>query len=136
MTSVTWRKGALAVSVVLLANLSGGAGVMAAPQDYRFEIVDPPVRIGKDAAIGVRLVHAPSGRPIADAVIIQSRVEMPMGSAPAMVAKTTAVQPDGKGVYRLMGEVTMEGDWSLNLAAKVQGEAETIRATLRFKAVK
>ena len=118
--STTIARGARAFATASLLLIAGISGANAAPQDYRFEIVDPPVRIGKDAAIGVRLVHAPSGRPIADASIIQSRVEMPMAGAPAMVVKTTPAQPDGKGVYRLKGEVTMEGDWVLNLAAKVQ----------------
>ena len=39
------------------------------------------------------------------------------------------------GIYRFKTKLTMEGNWALSLAAKVPGEAETVKGKLIVKAV-
>jgi hypothetical protein len=42
---------------------------------------------------------------------------------------------DGQGTYRFRGDVSMAGTWTLKIWARVPGEAETVRGTVRFTAV-
>ena len=44
-------------------------------KDYEFQLVDKEVKQG-EAVIAVKLVHKPSGRAIADAVIFAKRIDM------------------------------------------------------------
>jgi len=39
------------------------------------------------------------------------------------------------GIYPFRADLSMEGNWRLSLAAKVQGETGTVQARLIFKAV-
>lgn len=107
----------------------------AASTDYRFEVVTPHLDTSSTAAIAVRLIHVPTGRPVTDAVILPARLEMMMGNAP-MVAKAMPQGSDGKGTYRLVADVSMEGTWTLKLSAKAQGEAETITGAIPVFAAK
>jgi hypothetical protein len=50
-----------------------------------------------------------------------------------MATMTTAVKvlsPAEPGVYQVQVEQPMAGKWALSLAAKVQGEPETVRGTV------
>lgn len=108
----------------------------AAPQDYRFEPVQTQVKAGNSAQVAVRLIHTPTGKPIENAVIFQTRLDMsPMGMAD-MTAKATPVKTDEPGLYRFQAPLGMDGDWALQLAAKVPGEADTVRGVVKFKATK
>ena len=80
----------------------------AAPADYRFELVQAqPAGAGK-TSVSVRLVHVPDNKPVAGAVLFESKTDM--------------------------GQDGMAGKWALNLGAKVQGEAGTVRGTLVYEA--
>ncbi|MEI9986962.1 MAG: FixH family protein [Aliidongia sp.] len=111
----------------------GGAGISkaeAAPQDYRFEIAGQPALSGGRDIVPVRLVHAADGKPVIDAVIYESTADMgPMGMA-AMAAPVKAL-PAQDEIYRFeVDPGTAAGTWALHLAAKVQGETETVRGTV------
>ena len=85
-------------------------GATAAPADYRFELVQAqPAGPGK-TTVTVSLVHVPDNKPVAGAVLFESKTDM---------------GPDG-----------MAGKWALNLGGKVQGEAGTVRGTVTFTAAK
>lgn len=107
---------------------------VAAPQDYQFEAVSAQVKQSREAVIGVRLVHKPTGKPVPDAVIFKTRLNMSPDGMAAMVSKMTPMPSDEPGVYRFKADMDMAGGYALELAAKVQGEMETIRAKLLIRA--
>ncbi|TLU71124.1 FixH family protein [Lichenicoccus roseus] len=102
----------------------------AKPDDYRFELVGKPQPQGGRDIVQVRLVHAPDSKPVPDAVIFQTSADMgPMGM-PTMTAPVRAVMAAKDGVYGFEVEPGMTGTWAIHLAAKVQGEPETVRGTI------
>ena len=55
-----------------------------------------------------------------------------------MEAMTTPVEkvPGGEpGVYRFKAKLSMEGSWAFSLAAKAQGEPDSVKGKLVLKAV-
>ena len=122
----------VALSLCGVVALSGA--VLAAATDYRFEPVAADVRSGAGSDIAVRLIHVPTGKPIANAIIFRKRLDM---SPDNMGTMTTTVEPADEsepGVYRFRADFTMAGRWALKLMAKVPGEPETVQGTVTFKA--
>ena len=110
--------------------------VRAKPTDYRFELAGKPQPApGGKSIVPVRL-YLPDTRPVTDAVVFETKADMgPMGM-PTMTAPIKAVSPAQGGVYRFEVEPGMAGAWAVTLAAKVQGEAETIRGSVTADLVK
>jgi hypothetical protein len=107
---------------------------LAAPNDYRFELVQAqPAGPGK-TAITVRLVHVPDNKPVAGAVLFETKTDMGPGGMAEMTGKVTPLPSDQSGIYRFQIETGMAGKWALNLGAKVQGEAGTVRGNLVYEA--
>lgn len=98
----------------------------ADPKDYVFVPVTEHIQPSSTAPIAVRLIHAPTKKPVTDAIIVQSRLEMPMEGMAPMATKVSPKGTDGQGVYSFVGDLSMAGPWTLNLAAKVQGESGTV----------
>lgn len=105
-------------------------------KDYEFQLVDQAVKTGPDAVITVRLVNKKTGKPVPDAVIFATRLDMAPDSMPEMTTKVTPVAGDQPGIYRFKANVSMAGGWQLSLAAKVQGETGTVESKLVIKAQK
>ena len=107
----------------------------AAATDYRFELVGKPqLSVGKDI-VQVRLVSAADGKPMPDAVIFESKADMGPSGMAAMAAPVKAL-PSADGIYSFEVDPGMAGTWALHLAAKVQGEPETVRGTVNADLVK
>ena len=102
----------------------------AAAPDYRFELVGTPEHDGSKEIVQIRLVHSADGKPIADAVVFESKADMgPMGMA-EMSAPVESL-PAKDGIYRFEIDPSgAGGTWALHLAAKIQGEPETVRGTV------
>ncbi len=109
------------------------APLMVAAADYRFEVVGQPVKTGTQATITVRLVRAQTNQPVTNAVIFQQRLEMLMQGMAPMGGVVGPAQPDGQGNYRFAVQTGMAGDWTLTLAARIQGESDVVRATVRVR---
>lgn len=124
---------ALCLSLVAAAS---AFPAMADATDYRFEVLQQTVKKDQTIAIDVRLVHAPTGKAIDNAVVFQSRLDMAPDGMREMTAKVAPQPSPTPGVYRFQTKLQMEGDWALHLAAKVPGEADTVRGTVQFKAAK
>ena len=124
---------AAALVVTLLARM---VGADAAAGDYRFELVGNPEAVGGKSIVAVRLTHAPDGKPVAGAVIIQTRADMGPDGMKEMTGPVKALPPKDPGVYRFEIEPGMAGGWMLTLAAKVQGETETVRGAVSVKLAK
>lgn len=108
------------------------APVRAAASDYRFEVVEvKPAGAGK-SNVTLRLTHTPDKKPVTDAVLFQVTADMGPDGMPTMTAPAKAL-PSKAGLYTVEIEPGMAGNWSLQVAAKVQGEAETVRAALPLK---
>ena len=108
---------------------------LAKAADYRFELVGKPNPKAGHDIVRVRLVHIPDSKPVPEAVVFDSSADMgPMGMA-AMTAPVKAMPAEG-GVYSFEVEPSMTGAWALHLAAKVQGEPETVRGTITADLVK
>jgi hypothetical protein len=111
-------------------------GATAAPADYRFELVQAqPAGPGK-TTVTVSLVHVPDNKPVAGAVLFESKTDMGPDGMAEMTGKVTPLPSDKPGTYRFAVETGMAGKWALNLGAKVQGEAGTVRGTVTFTAAK
>ncbi len=122
---------AAAIGVLLFAPVA----VRAGSADYEFQPVAAEVKNGPVTELLVRLVHKPSGRPVTDALVVKTRLDMAPDGMEAMTAKHAMADPTGSpGVYRFKADLTMTGQWALKLMVKVQGERETIIGTVVFKA--
>jgi YtkA-like len=107
---------------------------LAAPGDYRFELVQAqPAGPGK-TAVTVRLVHVPATKPVAGAVLFETKTDMGPSGMVEMTGKVSPLPSDQPGIYRFQIETGMAGKWALNLGAKVQGEAGTVRGNLLYEA--
>jgi hypothetical protein len=98
-------------------------------KDYEFQLIDQTVKKG-DAIISVRLTHKPDGKPVPDAVIFATRLDMTPDGMQEMATKITPMPSTEPGVYRFKAAVTMQGRWQLSLGAKVQGETGTVENKL------
>ena len=118
--------------------LAGSAGIARAEvKDYEFKLVEPTVTVGKDKIITVQLVNKKTGKPVPDAIIFATRLDMAPEGMPEMATKI-AVDPTAAapGSYKLKATFGMEGKWQLSLGAKVQGETGTVESKLVISAQK
>lgn len=122
----------VAAALVLTAGFTGPA--LADPKDYTFTAVEDHVAASKASTIQVRLIHLPSQKPVANAIIFQPKLEMPMAGMAPMATSVKAGTPDGSGVYPFIGDLSMAGPWTLSLSAKVPGESGTITGSLPIMA--
>ena len=122
-----------AVAFTLLVRI---ASADAAATDYRFEVAGNPQAAGSKSIIAVKLTHVPDNKPVAGAIIIQTRADMGPDGMKEMTAPVKALPPKEAGVYLFEVEPGMAGDWMLTLEAKVQGEAETVRGSVTVKLAK
>src|SRR5207244_6773028 len=102
-------------------------------KDYEFQLVDQTVKKG-DAIISVRLVHKPDGKPVPDAVIFATRLDMAPDGMQEMATKVTPMPGTEPGTYRFKATLSMAGGWQLSLGAKVQGETGTVENKLVLQA--
>ena len=126
--------GALLIGAAL--TLSSGRPVAAAAEDYVFEAETTEFTSGNDAIIGVRLLNKATGNPVANAVIFQTRLDMSPENMADMTGKVTSLSSEDPRIYRFRAELGMAGRWALKLAAKVPGEAETVRGGVEVTAAK
>jgi hypothetical protein len=134
MLSHILRGAAVGAAVILPVVVDPGA--FAAASDYKFELASAqPAGPGK-TDVTVRLVHVSDDMPIAGAVVFQSKADMGPSGMPTMPGDVKALPTQQAGLYRFQVDTAMAGTWALNLSAKVQGEAETVRQAVNFQAAK
>ncbi|MFG1345497.1 FixH family protein [Xanthobacter autotrophicus DSM 431] len=133
MTIFVKRAAAAALAAALLASAASVA--RAEISDYEFRLVESDIKQGDGAIVAVRLVDKRSGKPVPDAVIFASRMDMAPDGMPTMAAPIAAVPSTEPGVYRFKTHLMMTGGWRLSLGAKIQGETGTLESRLVLKAV-
>jgi YtkA-like len=116
--------------------VSLNVAAFAAADDYAFEPVKAEIKKGDDAVISVRLKHKATGKPVADAVIVRTRIDMAPEGMAEMASPLTPLPSSEPGVYSFKTELSMAGQWLLSIAAKVQGEPETVVGKVTFRATK
>ena len=106
----------------------------AASQDYEFQPVSTDVKQGQGSLVSVRLIDKRTGKPVPDAVIFTTRMDMAPDGMEMMTTPVEAVASTEPGVYAFKTNLSMAGGWRFKLAAKVQGEPETVQGELVLKA--
>ena len=109
---------------------------MADIKDYKFELVGQTIQPGPDQVITVRLLNTKTGKPVPDAVIFATRLDMAPDAMQEMVTKVTPMPGTEPGTYRFKASFGMAGRWQLSLGAKVQGETGTVENKLVITAQK
>ena len=133
-TSTVARGVAAALVAVWYAGMPNIA--LANIKDYEFELIQPTVQAGPDKIVTVRLVNKKTGKPVPDAVIFASRLDMSPDGMQEMVTKVTPMAGTEPGTYRFKANFSMAGRWQLSLGAKVQGETGTVENKLVVTAQK
>ena len=120
----------VAIAVAVIGAACAGAN------DYVFEPVKAEIKKGDDVVVSVRLKHKATGKPVTDAVIVQTRIDMSPDAMGEMVSPVTPVPSNEPGVYSFKTDLSMAGRWLLSIAAKVQGEPETVVGKITFRATR
>ncbi len=130
------NKNLLLASAFAVAMSLTNTAAIAAATDYVFEPVAAELKKGDDVVIAVRILHKPTGKPMPDAVIVRTRVDMAPDNMADMASPVAAVPGSEPGTYAFKTEMPMAGRYLLSVTAKVQGEPETVIGKVIFKAVK
>ena len=124
-------------TAALAATLSlGASAAMAGAGDYAFEPVNPAMKKGDDVTLAVRLTDKRTGKPVSDAVIFKTRVDMAPDGMAEMVSEVAPLPSKEPGVYAFKTDLPMAGRYQVTLSAKVQGEADTVTGKVIVQATK
>src|SRR6478672_1711494 len=125
---------ALQAALIGLAAATSVTIARADIKDYEFQLVDQTVQAGPDKTIIVRLVNKTTGKPVPDAVIFATRLDMAPDGMQEMATKIAPMPGGEPGTYRFKANLTMAGGWQLSLGAKVQGETGTVERKIVIRA--
>lgn len=107
------------------------SGAHAAPDDYRFEVVQSAQSSGGDSTVTVALIHMLSGKRVTDADVFRRETVLREKGPPRIDERQVPLTPDGQGNYRLATYYPLSDSMALKLGARVAGETATIRRTVR-----
>jgi len=107
----------------------------AAATDYEFQAVTTDIKQGAGESVSVRLIDKRTGKTVPDAVIFTTRMDMAPEGMETMTTPVEASASTEPGVYTFTTNLSMEGGWRFQIAAKVQGEPETVQGELVLKAM-
>jgi hypothetical protein len=124
----------LGTAIALAAILNVAA--LAGASDYVFEPVNAQVTKGDDVIVSVRLKRESTGKPVTGAIIVQKRIDMSPDAMGEMTSPLTVMPSTEPGVYSFKTDLSMEGRWLLSIAAKVQGEPETVVGKITIQATR
>lgn len=129
---------ARAFRAALIGIVIAGSATLARAdsKDYEFQLVDQAITAGPDKIITVRLINKASGKPVPDALIFATRLDMAPDGMQEMATKVTPMPGTEPGTYRFKATLSMAGRWQLSLGAKVQGERGTVENKLVLTAQK
>lgn len=112
--------------LALFSILAASAPLHAASSDYQFKIADGDIQQGDDVVITISLVDLRTNKLVEDAVIFTTRLDMAPDGMEAMTTSVTSMESVAPGLYRFKADLAMAGNWRFQVAAKVQGETETV----------
>jgi len=124
-------------TAALAATLSlAASAAMAGAGDYAFEPVTPQMKKGEDVTLAVRLTNKQTGKPIPDAVIFKTRLDMAPDGMAEMESAVAPLPSREPGVYAFKTDLPMAGRYQMTLSVKVQGEPETVTGKVIVTATK
>jgi hypothetical protein len=123
----------VAMALLIMGLLSAQTTALADIRDYEFKLVREQVKKGR-AIVDIRLIHKPDDRVVSDAIVFAVRLDMAPDDMEQMTSAIEPMKSPEPGLYRFKVDLTDEGRWRISLAAKVQGEAETLQSRLVLKA--
>ncbi|OKO75251.1 FixH family protein [Bradyrhizobium sp. AS23.2] len=124
-------------AAALAATLSlAASAAIAGAGDYAFEAVNPQMKKGDDVTLSVRLTNKQTGKPVADAVIFKTRVDMAPDGMAEMESAVAPLPSKEPGVYAFRTDLPMAGRYQMTLSVKVQGEPETVTGNVIVTAIK
>ncbi|MGY4309348.1 hypothetical protein ACVIJ6_006591 [Bradyrhizobium sp. USDA 4369] len=124
-------------TAALAATLSlAASAAMAGAGDFAFEPVNSEMKKGDDVTLAVRLLNRQTGKPVPDAVIFKTRVDMAPDGMADMESPVSPLPSKEPGVYAFKTDLPMAGRYQVTLSAKVQGEPETVTGKVIVKATK
>lgn len=130
------RTNSVRATVAALAVLAASSGtVLAGASDYEFQLIASEVQHGPQAEVAVRLIDKRSGNPVSVAVIFTTRMDMAPDGMEMMTTSVENLPQKEPGVYRFRTNLSMAGGWRFKVAAKVQGEPETVQGEVVLKAL-
>ena len=124
----------LCTRVAVLALALSATSAVAGADDYRFDLVSTDHRVGSGAILEVRLTDLRTGAAVEGAVIYATRMDMAPDGMATMTSPVTAMPADEPGTYRFATDLTIAGGWRFSIAAKLQGEPETVSAEIELRA--
>src|SRR6516162_5889649 len=126
------------ISAAALTTVIGltASAALAGAGDYAFEPVNPEMKKGDDVTVAVRLTNKTTGKPVSDAVIFKTRVDMAPDGMAEMESAVSPLPSKEPGVYAFKTDLPMVGRYQVTLSAKVQGEPETVTGKVIVKATK
>ena len=130
----TFHSRAIRAALTGVAMATSATVALADIKDYEFLLVDQTVQAGPDKTITVRLMNKKTGRPVPDAVIFATRLDMAPDGMQEMATKIMPTPGGEPGTYKFKATFGMAGMWQLSLGAKVQGETGTVENKLVLKA--
>ncbi len=125
---------AFQAALIGIAMIGSATLARADIKDYEFQLVDQAIKAGPDKIITVRLINKTTGKPVPDAVIFATRLDMAPDGMQEMATKIAPMPSTEPGVYKFKATLSMAGGWQLSLGAKVQGETGTVENKLVLKA--
>jgi len=131
MTPMNMLRGLLAALPLAAVSLPALADI----KDYEFRLVQSELKQGNGATVAVQLIDKRSGKPVPDAVIFATRIDMAPDGMEAMTMPIEPMPSTEPGTYRFKTNLSMAGGWRLSLGAKVQGETGTLENKLILKAM-
>jgi hypothetical protein len=124
-------------TAALAATLSlAASAAIAGAGDYAFEPVNPQTKKGEDVTLAVRLTNKQTGKPVPDAVIFKTRVDMAPDGMAEMESAVAPLPSKEPGVYAFKTDLPMAGRYQMTLSVKVQGEPETVTGKVIVTATK
>lgn len=123
----------LRISVCILPIFLLCSEALAGDNDFRFELASTDHRVGS-AVLELRLTDLRTSIPVEGAVVFATRLDMEPDGMETMTSPVTLLPAELPGHYRLASNLTMAGNWRLSIAAKVQGELETVTARIELEA--
>ncbi len=125
-----------AAAALGLAMSLTSVSAFAAATDYSFEPTASEIKKGDDVIVTLRLVHKPSGKLVSDAIVIRKRIDMAPDGMADMESPVEPVAAGEPGTYAFKTDLPMAGRYQFSVAAKVQGESETVVGKVIITAVK
>jgi hypothetical protein len=127
---------AIQAASIVIAMTGSIIAARADIKDYEFQLVDQTIQAGPDKVVSVRLMNIKTGKPVPDAVIFATRLDMTPDGMQEMATRVAPMPGGEPGTYKFKATFGMAGRWQLSLGAKVQGETGTVESKLVITAQK